>query len=118
MDIGNFNVGKKVSAFFGGDNYDEAYGNLVAAFGEPPAAEIIGHLFELTTEDAFANLRAGGLVGGSAPSATTAAAPAGPVCTHGARTYVEGQSAKGPWKAWMCPLPKNTPGKCAPEWIK
>lgn len=42
--------------------------------------------------------------------------PAGgtPQCPHGNRTYKDG----GSWKAWFCPLPKGTPGQCAPEWVK
>lgn len=44
--------------------------------------------------------------------------PPAPTCVHGPRKYVTGSGAKGPWKAWMCPTPKGTPGQCAPEWIK
>jgi hypothetical protein len=35
-----------------------------------------------------------------------------PTCAHGAMTFREGVSAKGPWKAWMCPAPKGAPNKC------
>lgn len=53
------------------------------------------------------------------PSAPQQGAPSGaPMCAHGERNYVTGNGAKGPWKAWMCPTPKGTPGKCDPEWIK
>lgn len=35
-----------------------------------------------------------------------------PTCAHGSMTFREGVSAKGPWKAWMCPAPKGAPNKC------
>ena len=35
-----------------------------------------------------------------------------PTCSHGAMTFREGVSAKGPWKGWMCPAPKGAPNKC------
>lgn len=40
----------------------------------------------------------------------------GPTCIHGARKYKTGNSAKGPWTAWMCPTPKDTPDQCPPVW--
>lgn len=121
MDLGNFNVGRKVSAFFGGDTFDEVHGHLTAAFGMMAADQIIGHVGQLGSEEAFDNLKAGGVVGGSvpaAPSSTTPASADGPVCLHGPKQYKEGMSAKGKWRAWMCPAPKGTPGQCQPEWIK
>lgn len=41
-----------------------------------------------------------------------------PVCPHGARVFKRGESARGPWAAWMCPAPKDTPGKCTPDWVR
>ena len=68
-----------------------------------------------------------------APSATPDAAPAWeaptpaappsfanatvPSCAHGPRTAKSGASAKGPWRAWMCPAPKGDPSQCQPEWV-
>jgi len=40
-----------------------------------------------------------------------------PNCAHGPMTARSGASAKGPWKAWMCPTPKGTPGQCAPNFL-
>lgn len=37
-------------------------------------------------------------------------------CMHGAMTLKTGTSAKGPWKAWMCPAPKGS--GCDPIWIR
>ena len=39
-------------------------------------------------------------------------------CKHGAMTLKTGTSAKGPWKAWMCPAPKGATDKCEPIWIR
>ena len=60
----------------------------------------------------------------SAPAAAPAAAgvpePAGdaPACPHGQRVYRTGVGKRGPWSAYFCPAPKDTPGKCEPQWIK
>ncbi len=35
-------------------------------------------------------------------------------CDHGWMEYKSGQGAKGPWSAYFCPTPKNTPGQCKP----
>jgi hypothetical protein len=40
-----------------------------------------------------------------------------PNCAHGPMTARSGASAKGPWKAWMCPTAKGTPGQCAPNFL-
>ena len=39
-------------------------------------------------------------------------------CVHGAMTLKTGTSAKGPWKAWMCPAPKGASDKCEPIWVR
>lgn len=41
-----------------------------------------------------------------------------PACQHGPRVGRSGQSAKGPWRAYFCPTPKDTPGQCEAEWVK
>ena len=63
----------------------------------------------------------------AAPAAVPVAAePAAPTafatattkqCTHGEMVPKTGSSAKGPWKGWFCPTPKDTPGQCKPEFI-
>jgi hypothetical protein len=117
MDLGNFNVGKKQSLFVGGDNPDEVRSHLVAFFGEPAADNIIGHFSDLTTEDAFDNLKAGGLVGANSPaSSPTQAKTDGPVCKHGPRVYKSGMKNGKAWAGWMCDTPQNAPDKCKPEW--
>lgn len=58
---------------------------------------------------------------GAAPAAAPAASapPAAfaqsavPACAHGPRTPV----AKANWRAWFCPTPKDTPGKCDPIFL-
>ena len=40
-----------------------------------------------------------------------------PSCQHGPRTAKSGSSAKGPWRAWMCPAPKGDPSHCQPDWV-
>jgi hypothetical protein len=82
----------------------------------------------LTTAQDFAPLigSVSQSLGGAAPAApvrnssTTSSAPKiaapqegqAPTCAHGAMTFREGVSAKGPWKGWMCPAPKGAPNKC------
>lgn len=118
MDLGNFNVGRKISAFFGGDTFRDVEAQLVSAFGQLAADQIIGHVAQLTTEEAFDNLKAGGVVGGAVSSQPAASNQDGPVCQHGPKQYKEGMGAKGKWRAYFCPAPKGTPDQCPPEWMK
>jgi hypothetical protein len=37
-------------------------------------------------------------------------------CDHGERNFREGKSAKGPWAAWFCALPKGDAFACDPIW--
>ena len=67
-----------------------------------------------TLEQANANIAAA--FPGS--TATTAHASSGKQCIHGPMTKREGSSAKGPWKAFMCPTPKGTPDQCDAVFIK
>lgn len=52
------------------------------------------------------------------PTPAPQAYGAAPACAHGPRVAKSGQSAKGPWRAWMCNTPKGTPGQCEPVWVK
>jgi hypothetical protein len=38
------------------------------------------------------------------------------VCSHGKRVRKTGNSAKGAWAGWFCPLPKGSPDQCKPDW--
>ena len=53
----------------------------------------------------------------AAPDANPFASATVPNCAHGPMTARSGTSAKGPWKAWMCPTAKGTPGQCAPNFL-
>lgn len=50
-----------------------------------------------------------------APAFQQASMVAPPSCQHGPRVAKSGQSAKGPWKAWMCTMPKGQ--SCQPQWL-
>ena len=40
-------------------------------------------------------------------------------CKHGPMTYKTGVGKTGaPWKAYMCPAPKDASDKCDPQWIR
>ena len=67
-----------------------------------------------TLEQANANIAAA--FPGS--TSTTAHASSGKQCIHGPMTKREGSSAKGPWKAFMCPTPKGTLDQCDAVFIK
>ena len=59
----------------------------------------------------------------AAPAAAPAApaAPAqtsGRTCQHGQMVYREGVGKKGPWRAYFCPAPKDTPGQCDPQFLR
>jgi hypothetical protein len=52
-------------------------------------------------------------------AAPVAAAPTdAPICKHGPMQFKTGTSARGPWKAWMCPSPKGAVDKCETSWIR
>lgn len=56
--------------------------------------------------------------GAPPPPAASFQQAAVPQCQHGPRTARSGNGAKGPWRAWMCPTPKGTPGQCEPDWVR
>lgn len=39
-------------------------------------------------------------------------------CVHGTMTKREGSGQWGPYKAFYCPTPKDTPGQCKPVYLK
>lgn len=41
-----------------------------------------------------------------------------PTCKHGTMVFRAGTSARGPWRAWMCPAPKGAVDKCEPIFLK
>lgn len=51
-------------------------------------------------------------------TSTPSTGPVGRSCMHGPMTKREGTGAKGPWKGYMCPTPKGTPGQCEPVWLR
>jgi len=54
----------------------------------------------------------------AAPQAAPAQ-PAGKTCVHGPMVYREGNGAKGPWKAYFCPLPQARKAEqCQPEFLR
>jgi hypothetical protein len=52
------------------------------------------------------------------PVAAPAPAVSGNTCRHGAMSFREGTSAKGPWKGYMCAAPKGAPDKCDTIWVR
>ena len=56
--------------------------------------------------------------GGVSRPAPAVAGGEAPTCRHGAMTYKEGVSAKGPWKGYMCAAPKGATDKCQTIWAK
>jgi hypothetical protein len=53
----------------------------------------------------------------SAPGPSATAPPADALfCPHGQRTKRSGTSARGPWTAHFCPLPKGNPSQCDAIW--
>jgi hypothetical protein len=118
VDLGSYTVGKKVSVFAGGDSPDEVHHRLSGLLGAHVVDELLGKIVEASADsfvNAVTNLNQGGMTGGGGAPAPKAD---GPVCQHGPRVYKNGQSAKGPWAAWMCSQPKGSPGACSPEWVK
>ena len=113
-------------------NYKLNDGTLINLYATE-IKELETGLNDLSMVAALIKSTASELSGGSAPAPTVAsiaqqfAAPvqdvassagAAPVCKHGPMTYKTGTSAKGPWRAWMCPSPKGAVDKCETSWIR
>jgi hypothetical protein len=99
--------------------------------------EKLDELMDLTARKAKELAKAyGGSTGFSKPAAASSGtgyskpasqAPAGAVewdpeaeeytCAHGDATQRKGESAKGPWTGYFCPLPKGDPAQCAPKFL-
>lgn len=78
------------SSIEGAPSYEQAVSNVTATLGATPVA----------------------------PVSTPSTAPVGRNCKHGPMTKRSGNSAKGPWKGYMCPTPKGTPDQCDPVFLK
>ena len=89
-----------------------AHESLQACYDLIVAARAVGHVAEPAPVQAAATATPAS----EAPSAFTNASV--PQCQHGAKTAKTGSSAKGPWRAWMCPAPKGDPSQCAPDWVR
>lgn len=115
---------------FHGDNPPDAVALLQGAAAQNLYAEAVSAsgLFKaayLATQPGAATAApaapANPYAGVPTPAAATPA-PAAPVsadaqfCPHGQRTKREGNSARGPWTAYFCPLPKGATGQCEAVW--
>ena len=116
-------------------NYKLNDGTLINLYATD-VKELETGLNDLSMVAALIKSTAGELGGSSAPTTASVAAAfnatpvatsvqdvatsagSAPVCKHGPMTYKTGTSAKGPWRAWMCPSPKGAPDKCETSWIR
>lgn len=121
-----------------GDTYDEFLQNLTLAGSVSGIATLINHLDGTATTPVATMEAAIDLVQTTFPGSTVidsgagfnpippaapAAAPqavAQPAraCAHGEMIKRTGTSAKGEWRAFFCPTPKDTPGQCSPIFAK
>ena len=83
-------LGIMASSIEGAPSYEQAVSTVTATLGATPVA----------------------------PVSTPSTAPVGRNCKHGPMTKRSGNSAKGPWKGYMCPTPKGTPDQCDPIFLK
>jgi hypothetical protein len=110
-------------------NYKLPDGTLINLYATN-VQELETGLTDLSMVAALIKATAGELGGAQASAPTVASvaqafnatpvadAGSAPVCKHGPMTYKTGTSAKGPWRAWMCPSPKGAPDKCETSWIR
>jgi len=128
MSANNFQVSSKLPDgriyVVAGENFAEFKSNLAEVLG-PEGAETVVNTMAASIEGisvdtkAVANLSALGATPAAPPQTSTpSTAPTGKTCKHGEMTKKTGASAKGPWKAFMCPSPKGTPDQCDPVWIR
>ena len=103
----------------GAETFDVFKSHLTDVLG-PQGAESVLTTMAASIEGAPSFEQAVSNVTAAIPGATQVApqvstpstAPVGRSCKHGPMTKRQGASAKGPWKAWMCPTPKGTPDQC------
>jgi hypothetical protein len=117
VERGSYGANKLVKFFAGGDSVADVHAHLSGAFGDMAADNILAHVGELGTEEAFDNLKQGGVVGGTSGPATSKPAADGPICQHGPRVLKSGVKNGNKWSAWMCPTAQGAPDKCKPEWV-
>lgn len=84
-------LGVMASSIEGAPSFEQAVSNVTATLGATPVAPAVS---------------------------TPSTAPVGRSCKHGPMTKRSGNSAKGPWKGYMCPTPKGTPDQCDPVFLK
>ena len=109
-----------------GDNFIELSKNIDAAVvGE--IDKLVGALEETLIGEggqvAYATQALGGTVVSTSNSFAPVTPPSisgpAPSCQHGTLVHKSGTGAKGPWQAWMCPLPKERKAEqCQPQWIR
>lgn len=111
----------------GAENFENFKSHLSDVLG-PQGAESLLTTMATSIEGAPSYEQAVATVGAQFPNATPVAstpqtitpstAPVGRSCKHGPMTKRQGASAKGPWKAYMCPTPKGTPDQCDALFLK
>lgn len=117
VERGSYGANKLVKFFAGGDSVADVHTHLSGAFGDLAADNILAHVGELGTEEAFDNLKAGAVIGGTSSPDNSAPAADGPICKHGPRVLKSGVKNGKAWSAWMCPTAQGAPDKCKPEWL-
>lgn len=111
-----------------GDSFDEFHSHLATAVDKAQALitdigllQAAGHATTAVVTAAPAAPAAPAAASwdtpAAAPAATPFAAATVPSCNHGPRVARGGVSAKGPWKAWFCNTPKDTPDQCKPQFL-
>jgi len=125
----NFQVSSKLPDgrifVIGADTYAEFKTHLADVLGPQGAEAVITTMATSiegvpSFEQAVQNVTAGlGATPVAPPQTfTPSTAPTGRSCKHGPMTKRSGTSAKGPWKAYMCPTAKGTPDQCDPMFLK
>ena len=117
-----------------GDTYDQFLSHLVSA-GTVSGVKVllsaldgedVSTVAPVSYEQAMSNVTA--VFGQPASTSFEPVAPAGSPqpavggddksCTHGVMIKRVGNGAKGEWRAFFCPTPKDTPGQCTPVFAK
>lgn len=98
------------------EQLEQAHDSLQQCYDLMVAARAVGNVAQTPAPAPVQAEATAAPVTPAAPSAFENATV--PQCQHGPRTAKSGSSAKGPWKAWMCPAPKGDPSQCKPDWVQ
>ena len=104
----------------------ETPSDLLALYQDPSTKDVIewSAKVDVFVKEEYAKLAPKAAAAAATGGADTSGRPANAgepeerFCKHGKMTFRSGTNAKGTWKGFFCPTPKDTPGQCKAEFLR